>query len=114
MKSQFGKGFIYSLGLYMMHLDRIASAKNPMEFLIAVSGAYDHLRELDIPSDLPKNIEKDIKYLSNRLYKHCNAIPYVKEKITKDRERIVYQSKNLCYNIDKQYLKVKPIKGEYE
>jgi len=120
MKSQFGKGFIYPLALYMMHLDKIAMAKNPIEFFVAVDGAFGHLRELNIPSDLPKSIVKEIKYLSNRLFKHCTAAPHFtyasafKGKITKDRERIVYQSKNLCYNIDKQYLKVNPIKGEYE
>jgi len=112
MKSKFGKGFIYPLGLYMMHLERIADAKNSIAFMIAVHGAYDHLRELNIPKDLPKNIQKEIKYLSNRLYQHCNTLHFFK-KVPNDRDRIVYQSKSILFNIDKYYNN-EPSRGEIE
>ena len=108
-KSQFGKGFVYPLGLFMMHVEQIAAAKTVVEFLIAATGALDHLKELNIPLDLPKNIVRDISHLSNRLHRYCRTIPFF---IPKDRDRIVYQAKSILFNIDKDYLKVNPRRGE--
>jgi len=120
MKSEFGKGFIYPLALYMMHLERMLEAKTYMEFCLAVDGAFDHIRYLNIPIDLPKKISKDIEYLINRLqrYKYRSGnFRLITRKITKvpkDGARIISQSKKIFFDIDKYYLKANPIRGEYE
>ena len=112
-KSEFGKGFIYSLGLYMMHLDRVLRADTKIDFIIALDDAYDHLRELNIPNDLPKNVRKDIVFLLNRIERHKHNFS-INGKAPKDKERIVNQSRSILYNIDKYYLKINPIRGEFE
>jgi hypothetical protein len=111
--TQFGKGFIYPLSLYAIHLRDMAVAESYVEFLIAVDGAYDHLRQLNIPKRLPESIKKDISYLINRLSKYKTfKIPFGK-KVPKDRLRIINQSKKIFFDIDK-YLNNNPIRGEYE
>ena len=113
MKSEFGKGIVYPLGLYAMHLGRIEKANTYLEFVLAIEGAYDHLRELNT-NILPKSIAKDINYLINRLNKYKCSWKLNIVKVPKDRLRIVNQSKKIFFDIDKLLLKAKPIKGECE
>lgn len=110
MKSKFGRGFIYPLVLYALHLPHIEKAETFAEFYISIIGALDHLGDIVIPDDLPKKIVKDIEYLKNRIQKY--KIYNCKDKIPNDRLRIINQSKKLFFDIDKYYLKVNPIRSE--
>ena len=75
-KSEFGKGFIYSLVNFAKHFDKafensVRSGLSKNEALsLWINGASDHLYEVEYPPKLPESIKKQVEKLRN------NALDY--------------------------------------
>jgi len=109
IKSEFGKGLTYCLGLFLAHTWMMEEfLKKEKNYSLWFNGAGDHLFKLEIPDFLPKKIQKMLKVLQDKvLYWRCN--PATKDDFSWSLE----EAKDLLIEIDK-YMGIKPIKGTWE
>lgn len=117
MKSEFGKGLTYNLGLFLAHQDRFYDKRNKEDSSydklypsLWFSGACDHLYELIIPKTFPKKLQKKIKDFESKVFKF-RSFDY--DATEKDIEWSLNEAKDILLDIDKQ-LGIKAIKGDYE
>ncbi len=113
--SEFGKGFVYPLVLFAMHFGRQFWKKSTGQddYSRWINGSSDHL----FGFDAPRKSSTAVKYLSKGLRdmalewghgdKLCEPMP------KKEFEKLSTDLKTLALEIDK-WLKVNPIKGDYE
>ena len=116
-ESEFGKGLVYNLGLFLAHQDRFYDKRNQdnphydkLYPSLWFSGACDHLYELVIPKTFPKKLQKKIKDFETKVF-HFRSFDY--EASEKDIEWSLNEAKEILLLIDRQ-LGIKSIKGDYE
>lgn len=69
-ESEFGKGFIYCIGLFLCHAERHTDMSYPLVSNVYIaywfSGAADHLFELEIPEHISLDLKVKIQFWRNR------------------------------------------------
>jgi hypothetical protein len=63
-RSDFGQGFTYCLGKFLEHAERPRLVKAEKEWMW-FAGATDHLRDLELPDNLPEEIAAQVDALEN-------------------------------------------------
>ena len=127
--SEFGKGLTYCLGLFLAHAERFESYKQTNKelrektgkkdmFNTEVStwfnGASDHLYDLQIPDNLPKNIKKRLKKLQNRALEIGHGTDWCNSNLKDDEVRLALnEAKTLLRLIDK-FNGIETSKGGWE
>lgn len=123
MKSEFGKGLCYSLGLFLCHADKFKAERNfrrdkelekkfPNHCAESwFNGASDHLYEIQW-EQAPKHLQKRIKKFSDKCLNWGHGFP--REKCTdKDVIEAIQEAKDLLRLIDKAN-GIKTIRGNWE
>ena len=72
--SEFGKGFTYCIGLFLMHTERdLTFYEDTKDFSIWFNGAADHLYELEIPQNISNEFKDKINnFISSSVYFRTN------------------------------------------
>lgn len=110
-KSEFGKGCVYCLGLFLAHKDRwLQRSKNHCEPSIWCYAAADHLIEFEIPENFPDELKNRMGVFHNHVMTHRLSLDI--EVTNEDVEWELTEAEALLMEIDKQ-LGLKPIKGDY-
>lgn len=117
MASEFGKGFVYNIGLFLAHehiisiemiLDMAKKLNRDPDYSLIFYGASDHLIGLQIPPAIPEELEIKIKefreFVLNRRFGHVSEKEY-REAFNTAREIL------LDYDL---YLGTDAEKGDYE
>jgi len=105
--SEFGKGFIYCIGLFLMHAERTEPFLNE-NYGIWFNAAADHLFELQIPKNLPTEFKTKIEMWQNQAIKFR-----LTDATQKDYEESLTVAKEILMEYDNFY-DVDVIKGQYE
>jgi len=116
MTSEFGKGCVYCLGLFIAHEGRIKEDMKTYEkignkdqaFSMWFYAAADHLFELEIPSHFPPALRSRLKKLKNRVLN----LRLEDQATQKDFEEVIEETKSIFMSIDR-LLKVKPVKAQW-
>lgn len=111
--SEFGKGCVYCLGLFLAHEYKNIDYNKNIELMghLWFNAASDHLYEMEIPKEFPYRLKKQIRDLERFALSNGHGI-----KTDATKEDVLYainEAKNILFKIDK-FLGLKPIKGEYE
>ena len=120
MTSEFGKGLTYCLALFLCHSERdyliteddIAKGiinKPHMWFY----GAADHLYDLQIPANLPKDLKKRLKEFKSKVLSWRLPFNAAKNATKEDRWWAIQEAKELIRLIDNHF-GVKTQKGDFE
>lgn len=116
--SEFGKGLTYCLGLFLCHSERDYQSRGKESELLNrpdlwFNAASDHLYDLQIPKDLPKEIKKRLIELSNKVLHWGHGFD-PKDVLTKENVQwAIQEAKDLLLLIDKHF-GVETIKGDWE
>lgn len=120
MKSEFGQGLTYCLGLFLCHSERdyLISEEDIERGIINKPylwfyAAADHLFDLEIPETLSKPLQNRLKRFRNKVL-HWRLTIDKKDKATeKDKQWAIQEAKDLLRLIDKNF-GVKTQKGGFE
>lgn len=111
MKSDFGKGLTYCLGLFLAHSERIYYSENDkikeLEYRTFFYTSSDHLYDLQIES-APKSVRTKLKNFREFCFQRR-----LDNGTRKDMQWAIQEAKDLLRLIDKAN-GVKTIKGGYE
>ena len=123
MKSEFGKGLTYCLGLFLAHAQdhRIESElkdakgiRPELSVELWFYGAADHLFDLEIPKNLPYRLKKRIKKFQSRvLFLRMPVGRTVNGPTEEDKNWAIQEAKDLLRLIDKHF-GVKTGKAQWE
>jgi len=127
MKSEFGKGCAYCLGLFLCHSERdyivrdgFAKTKKEKECLEIINrpsmwfyGASDHMFEMEIPKNIPLRLQKRLGRFKTKAIKWRLPMDEKDNATEDDRKWAIQEAKDLLRELDKQ-LGLKPIKGGWE
>jgi hypothetical protein len=113
-ESEFGKGCVYCLGLYLAHAERWESKTDPAYESMKFNTASDHLYEC---SPLPQ-LSACLKYRITRFVEDCleyghGAKGFNREIPYGSFNESVKEAKDILFEIDKE-LGAEPIKGGCE
>jgi len=120
MRSEFGKGLTYCLGLFLCHSERDwliteddkakGNINKPyMWFYVAA----DHLFDLEIPETLPKSLQNRLKKFQSKVL-HWRLPMDEKDNATEeDKQWAIQEAKDLLRLIDKHF-GIKTQKGDWE
>ena len=109
MKSDFGAGLSYNLGLFLAHAERkLISGDKEIDIQVFFNGAGDHLFDLEIPNKIKGELRARLKRFQNKVLKWRLGNP-----TEKDKEWAISEAKNLLRLIDK-FNGVFTIKGDWE
>lgn len=107
MRSEFGKGFVYCIGLFLMHAER-KQFNFEDNYSMWFNAAADHLFELQIPKNLSNEFRTKIEIWQN------NAIRLRLDPATKkDFEKSLETAKEILREYDSINL-IEVEKGEFE
>jgi hypothetical protein len=111
--SEFGKGLVYCLGLFLSHAERY-NEKNEEIFSnnaeMWFNGASDHLYEIEIPKNINKKLRDRIRNFQDKCLEYGHGFKgNIKEK---NVIWAIQEAKDLLFEIDK-LLKVNPIKATW-
>lgn len=118
MKSEFGRGLCYNLGLFLAHAERIESMKIAYKaiphrmYSMWFYSAADHLYDFQ-PESAPKHLRKRCGKFMGRVLSLRLPLDEEKEAVAKDYEWAIQEAKNLLRLIDKAH-GVKTQKGCWE
>jgi len=116
MKSEFGKGLTYNLGLFLAHQMQNNGFPPEIKKHLRVSswfnGASDHLFELQWQQAPTEILKEKCKRLQDKCLKWRLPLSD-KEPANQDREWALNETREILMEIDK-YLKVDVEKGEWE
>ena len=107
--SEFGKGFSYCIGLFLMHAERnIYKIDKIKDYSSWFNAAADHLFELQIPKNLPDTFKEIIQeWRTEALTFRCNPASEL------DFEQSINTAKEILLEYDK-FCNIDILKGEYE
>ncbi len=109
MESQFGKGLVYCLGLFLAHADRWEELKNQKFGAMRwFDGAKDHIFELE--TDVPE-LNSDIENWKDAVLNPKIGISSATEE---DVLWAIQGAKDLLLKIDRNCLGIDAIKGDCE
>ena len=121
--SEFGKGLVYCLGLFLSHAERYKYQKEEYERMgvsnefisnqpkMWFNGASDHLYEIEIPKKINKELRDRIRSFQDRCLDYGHGFKSnVKEKYV---TWSIQEAKDLLFEIDK-LLEIKPIKATWD
>ena len=140
MKSEFGRGCTYCLGLFLAHTEmrqkfmecqkrtqeiddaqktdkpaRLAKEeREKMWSEIWFNGSSDHLYDLQIPDGLPKSIMYRLKNFRSKCLHWGHGFDHKCSCNWNDVEWAIQEAKDLLRFIDKNILKVQTSKGDWE
>ena len=103
--SEFGKGFVYCLGLFLAHAESHAET-----FFYA---SYDHLYELTIPNDVDEKFARKIQAFKT----FCNERRLYNPSRNIELKNEIKESLNMAKELLLEYDKIignKPIKALYD
>ena len=118
-KSEFGRGLVYNIGLFLMHerqrerYQEMYEKHNLQWATMWFNGASDHLYEIEIPDSFPARLRNRIKRFKTKCLEWGHGFPK-KEAEPKDVYWALDEAKLILRLIDKEVLKVKSIKGIWE
>lgn len=96
--SDFGAGVIYNLVLFAMHAEREFG-----EECLWFEAAYDHLKEMNVPSNLPVELqEKMIMFIAKVFSLRHTSYPNA-EPTEEDREWALREVLEIAFLIDQFY-----------
>ena len=104
--SEFGKGCVYCLGLFLAHESMKTS--NPWHWF---NGASDHLYELEIPDSFPVELKDRIELFTHKALEWGHG--YERNGTEEDKRWALREAKDILMEIDK-YLGIQVIKGTWE
>lgn len=125
MKSGFGQGLTYCLGLFLCHSERAPLFSPKIAKIMKYdeetadkrnaelwfNGASDHFYDLEIPEKLPKSLKQRLRKLQNKSLHWGHGF---KQDVTgKDQIWAIQEAKDLLRLIDK-FMDVKTQKGSWE
>ncbi len=118
MKSEFGKGLTYCLGLFLCHSERVINEDDRLKFTnvyeIWFNSAADHLFDLEIPESLPKSLQDRLRDFQNKVLNWRLALDNNNIFPTKENKFwAIKEAKTLLRLIDESF-GVKSLEGEYE
>jgi hypothetical protein len=107
--SEFGKGFTYCIGLFLMHAERDFYKVNGIEdYSSWFNGAGDHLFELQIPKNIPEIFKEKIQEWRKEVLKfRCNPASKL------DFEKSINTAKEILIEYDK-FCDIDVCKGTWE
>jgi len=111
--SEFGKGLCYNLGLFLAHAEReIQSSKEGMSVALWFNGAGDHLFDLVIPPDFPKELRDRLIKFQGRVLSNRNSFFDI-ELPKSEQTECLQEAKDLLRAID-NFHGIKTEEGEWE
>lgn len=117
-KSEFGRGCVYCLGLFLAHKERGWRMRDELKKLKIqcvnswFNGSSDHLYDLEIPENLPERIKKRLARFQDKCLRLGHGFNIVGTE--KDFCWAIQEAKYLLRMIDKYVCKVDVIKGSWE
>ena len=121
MKSEFGKGLCYNLGLFLAHADRITKdlevykviKDEPRAYSMWFYGSADHLYEFQWKQAPTKALQTRCKKFQSKVLGWRMPMNPKNNAKKKDFEWAIQEAKDLLRLIDKSH-KVDTIKGQWE
>jgi len=115
MSSEFGKGLCYCLGLFLCHSERDFNSKSDIcnRPDLWFNGASDHLYELQIPKDLPRNLKLRLSNLQTKVLHWGHGFDSKNKPTEEDKLWAINEAKKLLLLIDKHF-KIKTEKGDWQ
>ena len=120
MSSEYGRGCTYCLALFIEHQNRVMDYKKSEEMhklyysnaYLWFDGAGDHIKELEIPNNLNKELTNRIKIFKDKVlnWRYEGAFDCDWD----DVEWALREAKDLLIEIDKQVLKLNACEGDWE
>jgi len=109
VKSEFGKGTSYCLGLFLAH-DSVQVYGN--DYGLWFNGAADHFYELVVPENYPDDLKKRLNKIQSKGLGWRLPIGEKERPTKEDKYWAIQEAKNLLLDIDK-YHNVEAIEAEY-
>jgi len=105
-ESEFGKGTVYCLGLFLAHAEREIEFRAKMKddpFLAEVwfNGASDHLYELIIPDNFPEDLKNRMYDFKDKCLRLGHGLR--QEATNKDIDWAIKEAKEILFLIDRFY-----------
>ena len=117
LRSEFGQGLCYNLGLFLAHegkLHHLSAIGGPIMASTWFNGASDHLYDLQIPDNFPKELKEELKDFKDKVLDYGHGSGLMNDNVTdKDVLWALQEAKNLLRKID-EFHGIKTIKGEWE
>jgi len=114
--SEFSRGFIYCLGLFLAHSERdYDKDKKDKDYdYIVMSGASDHLYELKVPESMPQEIKDRCERLRDRAFEIRSF--FGEDRKSKDKSiELFKEAKSILLAIDQELFKdINATKGDWE
>lgn len=122
MNSEFGRGCVYNLALFLIHKNRINNdlgvygtiGKKEIAYNMWFYAAADHLFDMQIPTNIPKLTQSRMIEFRNKCLDFRLPTDNMNEATKKDYDWAIEEAKWLLRQIDKYCCKVKIQKGDYE
>jgi len=113
MRIKFNTGFITAIALFLEHKNFISHMPKDKEGKIITDlrlyGATDHLYDLEIPKNLPRNLRKRILKWVTNCFKHRLDL----FKDTKITDELFKEAENILAYIDNKIFKTKKVVMRY-
>jgi len=118
-KSEFGKGFVYCLGLFLCHTMQnhyLSEERKKDDTYIEMwfYGAADHFYEIEIPEQLPQKMKIRLINFVDKVIAWRLPIGRVNVPTKEDKEWAINEAKDILLEVDKKYFIKDAIKGDYE
>ena len=118
MKSEFGKGLTYCLGLFLSHSEREYWARGDDSKVVDkperwFNAASDHLYDLQIPDSLPKTLQKRLAKLCRKSIHWGHGFDAKDVPTEEDKKWAIQEAKDLLRLIDKHF-GVSTQKGDWQ
>lgn len=110
--SEFGKGTVYCLGLFLAHAGSFLFCKQDINSSTWFNGASDHLYDLVIPEDFPSELKQRLKILQDKSLAWGHGYPHVSSTL-EDVQWAVDEAKDILLEIDKLN-GIKAIKARFD
>jgi hypothetical protein len=115
MKSEFGRGLTYCLGLFLCHSERTRyeGLTKGRDIELWFNGAGDHLFDLEVPETLPVRLQRRLRSFQRKVLGWRNTWGEDKPPTKDDKKWAIKEAKTLLRLIDKHF-GVKTQEGSWE
>ena len=116
MRSDFGKGFSYCLGLFLAHAEKFGEIRRNKELKVGsemwFNASSDHFYEIQT-EHLPKHLKKRVEVLASKCLIWDHSFSSENSSTWEDVDWAIQEAKDILRLYD-NYNKIKTCKGSWE
>lgn len=98
----FNNGFLTAICLFLEHKMDYSKVHRELNSDLRLYSAYDHLIDIEIPTDLPKRLTNRINRAIKKAYKYRNISYFEVENYPKKVDAIFLEFENIIKDIDRE------------